>query len=444
MSSDSRIERALPSILEDLGAGPAPDYTDVLLARSAATSQRPGWAIPERWFPMYAVSERVTAAPRLPLRAIAVFALLILALMTAVLVAGNRQPQLAPYGPAGNGMIAYDVEGDIFVGHVANGAAETRRITSGPEVDSYPGYSHDGTKIMFVRSKESIGLADHLMVVNADGSDLRQVTTDPIWQLTGGDWSGDGRSFVITSAVNGRQMMTIFDVESGAQRTLLTRAVDGLPASMPVHDVSFRPPDGAELLFVGDGAFGALEGRGIYVMGTDGSNLRRVVGPAEDLVEPHWSPDGSQIAYHTCVAATRRCFIHIVDAYGSGDEAFENPPGVIYQVSHGGWGSIWSPDGKSVLVGRGYWDGPAVVPPETEPDTFRLAILSVDGAVPDQELAPSGYSFGSGWGWSPDGTKVVWSRDPGDGGLRMLDVATGDETHQWGWYHASWQRVLSD
>ena len=51
MSGDPRIERRLPGILADLGAGAPPDYTDTILARTAATRQRPGWVFPGRWVP---------------------------------------------------------------------------------------------------------------------------------------------------------------------------------------------------------------------------------------------------------------------------------------------------------------------------------------------------------------------------------------------------------
>ena len=151
MSRDTRLERALPRILEDIGAGPTPDYIELLLARTAATSQRPGWMVTERWYSMSAISERLTAAPRIPLRTIGVVALLILALAAAVLIVGSQRPRLPlPYGPAGNGLVIYASESDIYVGDPVTRA--TRRITDGPEVDGYPGFSRDGTTIAFLRS----------------------------------------------------------------------------------------------------------------------------------------------------------------------------------------------------------------------------------------------------------------------------------------------------
>jgi Tol biopolymer transport system component len=46
-------------------------------------------------------------------------------------------------------------------------------------------------------------------------------------------------------------------------------------------------PDGQHLAF-------AIGGRGVYVVGTDGSGLRLV---AKDGVDPYWSPDGSRISH---------------------------------------------------------------------------------------------------------------------------------------------------
>ena len=173
MSGDARFERALPGILEDLGAGPTPDYTELLLARTAATSQRPGWMVPERWYSMSAISERLTTAPRIPMRTIGVVALLILVLVAAALiVAGQRRQLPLPYGPAGNGLVVYASESDIYVGDPVT--RNSRRITSGPEVDGFPGYTKDGTKITFLRSASGDPLlAGHLMIVDADGSGTR-------------------------------------------------------------------------------------------------------------------------------------------------------------------------------------------------------------------------------------------------------------------------------
>ncbi len=122
MNDDTRIERQLPQILADLGAGSRPDYTEIILARTAAARQRPGWVFPERWLPMSALTQRMAAAPHVSWRALVVLAVLVLALVSAVLYAGSQQRRLpAPFGPAANGVIPYVSNGDLYVGDPITG-----------------------------------------------------------------------------------------------------------------------------------------------------------------------------------------------------------------------------------------------------------------------------------------------------------------------------------
>ena len=373
---------------------------------------------------MSAITERLTAAPRIPLRTIGVVALVILVMAAAVFIVGSQQRRLPlPYGPAGNGLVVYASESDIYLGDPTTRAS--RRITSGPQVDGYPGFTKDGTKITFLRSASTDPPSRaNLMIVGADGSDLRQMGHEPLVDISDGDGSGDGRTLAVISRVGGISTITVFDTASGGAHVL--------DVGMPVARVSFRPPNGDELLFVG------LKGQSqsLYTIGVDGTNKRLVISSTSDVEGAQWSPDGSRIAYFSGDEASGGVVTHIVGADGTGHKVLANPPGVIYQLF-----PVWSPDGKSILVARGYWDDAEIAPPGTAADYSRFAIISVDGSASDKELCDCFSSYEAGWGWSPDGTKIVSGLGEA---LSVIDIATGEETSYDGWLTANWQRIAAD
>ncbi len=74
----------------------------------------------------------------------------------------------APFGLAANGSLVYHDTGDIWVADATG--ANGRAIITGPENDSNPWYSHDGTHFAFGR--EEAGGTTRLMVARADGTGI--------------------------------------------------------------------------------------------------------------------------------------------------------------------------------------------------------------------------------------------------------------------------------
>jgi Tol biopolymer transport system component len=75
----------------------------------------------------------------------------------------------------------------------------------------------------------------------------------------------------------------------------------------------------------------------LYVMGSDGTNQRRLTNTPEDEAALAWSPDGEKIAYATDVGADPS--IWVIDADGS-DRT---------RLTDGNWPS-WFPDGERSLT----------------------------------------------------------------------------------------------
>ena len=135
MSTRDRLEQRLPSRLEELAAPRTPSYFDDVISTTARTRQRPGWSFPERWLPVSVLTDRLATAPRAPMRALAVAALLLLALAAIILVAGgSRQSNVpAPFGVAGNGRIAWiDASGSIVA--AGEGDAAPSVLVQGPGI----------------------------------------------------------------------------------------------------------------------------------------------------------------------------------------------------------------------------------------------------------------------------------------------------------------------
>ena len=139
MSAFDRFERELPSALTDVAGGGRSDYLTDILGRTARTRQRPAWASLERWLPMDLVIARTPVA-RIPWRTVAVVAALLILLVAVVaLYAGSQRRVPLPFGPAANGVIPFDSNGDILVADPITGSS--RVVLGGPDNDYGPTFS---------------------------------------------------------------------------------------------------------------------------------------------------------------------------------------------------------------------------------------------------------------------------------------------------------------
>jgi len=216
--------------------------------------------------------------------------------------------------------IAYSCSGDICVMH-SDGTGRVQ-LTHDKWIDSYPTWSPDGRSIVFT------GNVDKTVIytIGADGRHRRRLTP------SGGDeavpaWSPNGRTIAFDDNVSGSIFLTSTD---GTGRRRLTRG----PSSLPTWS-----PDGRRVAFVShDGRRLALTDGDIYVVGTDGKGLRRLIGNG---TFPAWSPTAARIAFlrNTPGGDTE---IWIVNADGRGLRR-------LRARSDRGGGLSWSPDGRRLV-----------------------------------------------------------------------------------------------
>jgi Tol biopolymer transport system component len=78
--------------------------------------------------------------------------------------------------------------GDIYTMPVAGGAPT--RIAEGLAYETQPRFSPDGKRISFTSDR---GGGDNIWIMNADGSDKRQLTKEDFRLLNQASWSPDGQ-----------------------------------------------------------------------------------------------------------------------------------------------------------------------------------------------------------------------------------------------------------
>ena len=160
------------------------------------------------------------------------------------------------------------------------------------------------------------------------------------------DFSPDGRSLLFASTAGGRADLWIAQSDGSDVRRL--------DVGMAVYEPSFRPPDGAEILFVGPDVEG-LRGSGIFAVDVASGDVRTIIPPLGgyfDLAGAVWSPDGSQIAYQRWGGAGAdgiSAHTRVVAADGTGDRALPAPPDAVWDAS-----PQWSNDGERLFIVRGY------------------------------------------------------------------------------------------
>ncbi len=246
------------------------------------------------------------------------------------------------------------------------------------------------------------------------GSHQVVTKTEPLVNVNTVAWSPDGRSIAVTSSIGGVRTISIIDTSDGSVRTL--------DVGVPAEEVSWRPPDGRELMFLGRES----PNFGLFLVARDGSDLREITLPDGDrtwIFPVGWLPSGERIAYHRLEPASNRLRIHIADLDGGHEVVIAGDP------LNAGFGHL-SNDGTKVV----FLDGGDAV--------NWLSVASTAGG-PSRRLTPdSPAPYGLGYEWSPDDTKIITSPSSG-GEASLLDPNGGPtQTPPWvseGW--GSWQRV---
>ncbi len=286
---------------------------------------------------------------------------LVMAGTTASAVVACSSPEPPPPTPTPNpnmSRIAFvsDREGNWDIYLMNADGSDLRNLTNNPGLDGHPSWSPDGSRLMFYSDRD--GDRD-IYVMDVDGSNVVQLTNDP-----GADhspaWSPDGTRVAFISDREGRTNLWLMNADGSDSVNLSPRAVN---ARWP--DWS---PDSSLIAVVSN--------KDLLYVDPDASIWTRTITANDFALEafflgwPDWSPNGERLALVSNFRDRDRLMVGSVytadsedgfnfrpvyfDSRGVEDPDIERPVDDPVEFDER---PTWSPDGKKIAYGSFTEDG---------------------------------------------------------------------------------------
>ncbi len=214
--------------------------------------------------------------------------------------------------------IVFDMLGDIFVMPAEGGEAKVLR--SGMAYEIQPRFSPDGNQILFT---SDAGGGDNIWVMNSDGSEARQITSEDFRLLNNAAWSPDGNYFVAKKHFSstrslGSGELWLYHISGGSGVQLVEKPNDQQDLGQP-----FISPDGRYVYYSqsvypgGYFQYNKDPNSQIYVINRydrETGEIKRITGGPGGAISPTISPDGSKMAFVRRVRTKSVLFVRDLDS----------------------------------------------------------------------------------------------------------------------------------
>jgi len=337
-----------------------------------------------------------------------------------------------------DGELLFAKGSDVFRAEHDGGNA--RKLLTAAGIVSGMRLSPDGSRMRYTVTLNTVGVSS-LWEAGADGTNPHPLLP-PDWnkppQECCGNWTADGRYFVFQSIRDGLSSLWVLPDQNPFWRRVtrdpvqLTTGPLNFGSPLPSRDgkklfaqgwqpraemVRYDAKSGAFLPFLADNDAAQVDFSRdgklvVYVRFTDatlwrckfdGSDRLQLTYPPLLVTVPHWSPDGTQIAFSGAKPG-EPYRIYLIPAEGG------NPK----QVSSGesDLDPSWSKDGSAVMFG--------VLPPSGNPQPAKIMLLDLKTRALTQVAGSEGICCPR---WSPDGRWVI-ALSTDNQKLLLLDMST--------------------
>ena len=277
-----------------------------------------------------------------------------------------------------------------------------------------PSWSPDGRKIAFTSSEGTGEDTVSIYVMNADGSNMKQLTDHPLVGL-GPSWSPDGRRIAFLGSLGTGDEYQLAIYVMNADGSGVTRLVDYDDEALGIPGTLSWSPDGRQMAFTSFGT-GDEYTSAIYVMNADGSSVRQLTDHTNYDASPVWSPDGRRIAFISWEDVDTPDVsggIYVMNADGSNvTQLAEDSEFTRLSLS-----LSWSPDGRRIaFTSLG------------EEDTWAIYVMNADGSDVTHLADSTGQVtpfFLPSISWSPDGRQIAFTSSR-DEGTSVISIANAD------------------